>query len=247
MGKGTTLTPQRCLRIVSDTSFRTDFTVKLNYCLALVDCSAMSIIARQAEHSSFPLCMCLQRHVKRKTGDAWKWEILQAALLSSWIWIHWGQEVLIPEVHFWDENSHMSPASRGIVPATLVPRSGEWDMETPFWGRHSIHLLNRSIIQQLTSLLPQRAKFTILPNIIKAHPALATLYMCPCGQKHQPWVHQHWRVVEPTTEEPGMLSSVPPAAGSSSGESRHVLAEREDELQSCCLQKASVIGVPHAE
>lgn len=39
---------------MSDTSFRADFIVKLNYCIALVDGSAMSIIARQVEHSSFP-------------------------------------------------------------------------------------------------------------------------------------------------------------------------------------------------
>lgn len=45
-------------------------------------------------------------------------------------------------------------------------------------------------------------------------------------------------------KEPGMLSSIPTAAGSSSGEHRCVLAARDDELQKWYLHKAFVIRDP---
>lgn len=223
--------PLKMLRILLGTSFSTDFIVKLNYCIALVGCSAMSIIA-----SRTPPCKCLQRRVKWKTGDAWKWEMWQAALLSSWIWIHWGQEVLIPEVQFWDDNRkcHMSPTAGRIVPAIPAPRNGEWDMETQHsfakqTNHPTAHLLrgqNLGYYQTLKLMQPWLPYVYVLMGK-NTDPG--------CTSTENLW-SQQWRSQECSPPSPQSQAAVQ--------ESTDVLSARDEELQNCYLQKALLLEYP---
>lgn len=129
-----------------------------NYHIALVDCFAMSIthfasLVLLPDRSYIPLSpwqghatmdvpakACWEEEI-----DALKGEKLQAALLISWICICWCQEVLVPERQGWGEQEGPYES------CSWTQKCGMWDMETLFWGRHNIHLLNRPIIQQLTS------------------------------------------------------------------------------------------------
>lgn len=185
MGNGTTVLPWRyLLRIVSDTSFRADFIVKLNYCMALVDCSAMSIIARKVEHSSFPqatmhvaakACQeedrrCLKR---RNTAGCFTQQLdlhpLRSRNANSWDAVmRWGEQ----------KEPYVS-CSWEACPCH--PHTQKWRMG---YGDSLLRETQHSFAKQTnhpTAHLLQGQNLRYYHILIKAHPGLATLCMCPCG------------------------------------------------------------------
>lgn len=173
------------------------------------------------------------------------------ALLSSWIWIHWGQEVLIPEVQFWDDNRkcHMSPVVGGLSLPPPHPEMGNGIWWLPSEG--SLHMPFAEQTNHPTTHLLTGQNLRYYQVLLKLiQPCLP--YVCVLvGQNTSPgctstedlW-SQQWR-----SQECCPLSHQPQVAGQESA----IMCWQQG-MRSCRtaetksnLQKASVVRVSHAE